>query len=321
MSRPCRPSAAGPSALAVLVWIGLACGPANEREPASLRAPGSEGPLVVYSVNEPLRYFAERIGGDEVTAVFPAPASVDPALWSPAPEVVVAYQDADLVLLNGGGYAQWTTRVTLSRRRLVDASAAFADRLISRQDSVTHGHGPSGTHSHAETAGNVWLDPALALAQALAVKQAFVSARPAESARFEAAYLALEEDLRALDERLARAAAPLRDVGLAFSHPVYAYLERRYGLRGPSLHWEPNEMPDEAQWRELESLLAQQPVQLMLWEAAPLPEVARRLGARGVHVVVYEPAANSAERGDWLDVMRRNVGNLEDVVLPPGLTP
>ncbi len=310
--------------LVLVLGIGSACSPEPER--AQDREIGASEPLVVYAVNEPLRYFAERIGGGEVTSVFPAPASIDPALWSPSAESVAAYQSADLVLLNGASYAPWISRVTLSRRKQVDTSAAFADRLILRQGGVTHGHGPSGTHSHVEAVGEVWLDPELALAQALAVMQALSRARPAAAAGFEAAFLALEADLRALDLRLERASTSLRDgtnlersaraetektVGFAFSHPVYAYLERRYGLHGLSLHWEPDQPPSENQWSELEQQLARQPAAWMLWEAAPLPDVARRLRTLGVQVIVYRPAANLAAGGDWLEVMQRNAGSLE----------
>ena len=35
--------------------------------------------LVIYTVNYPLAYFAERIGGDLVAVHFPAPEDVDPA--------------------------------------------------------------------------------------------------------------------------------------------------------------------------------------------------------------------------------------------------
>jgi hypothetical protein len=41
------------------------------------------GPLNVYVVNYPLKYFAERIGGEHVKVEFPAPADVDPAYWNP----------------------------------------------------------------------------------------------------------------------------------------------------------------------------------------------------------------------------------------------
>ncbi|MEA3275247.1 MAG: hypothetical protein U9Q81_08160, partial [Pseudomonadota bacterium] len=37
--------------------------------------------LVLYTVNYPLQYFAERIAGEHAQVVFPAPADVDPAFW------------------------------------------------------------------------------------------------------------------------------------------------------------------------------------------------------------------------------------------------
>jgi ABC-type Zn uptake system ZnuABC Zn-binding protein ZnuA len=75
---------------------------------------------MVYTVNYPLQYFAERIGGDRVDVRLPAPADVDPAYWSPGAETVAAYQGADLILLNGAGYAQWVQRASLPRAQRVD---------------------------------------------------------------------------------------------------------------------------------------------------------------------------------------------------------
>ena len=98
-----------------MVWIGsllalaalLACGSGERADEARRTGPEAAEPLTVYVVNYPLRYFAERIGGELVRVVFPAPADVDPAHWSPDAETVAAYQAADLILLNGAGYARW----------------------------------------------------------------------------------------------------------------------------------------------------------------------------------------------------------------------
>ena len=70
--------------------------------------------LTVYVVNYPLQFFAERIGGEHVNVVFPAPADVDPAYWMPDTPTIAAYQQADLILLNGAGYARWVNKVMLS---------------------------------------------------------------------------------------------------------------------------------------------------------------------------------------------------------------
>jgi len=42
--------------------------------------------LSVAVVNYPLMYFAQRIGGPDVSVAFPASADGDPAFWEPGPE-------------------------------------------------------------------------------------------------------------------------------------------------------------------------------------------------------------------------------------------
>ena len=287
-------------------------GGAVEKLPPTLEA-ASAGALVAYAVNYPLLYFAERIGGERVRVVFPAPAGVDPAFWSPDPETVAAYQGADRVLLNGAGYARWVERATLRRKRLVDTSAGIRERLIPLEDGVTHGHGPAGQHTHAGFASTTWLDPAIAIEQARAVADAFAEARPAGEVAFGAGFDALASDLRALDARLARAAERIGDAPLVFSHPVYAYLAARYGLNGRSLHWEPNRVPDAEEWRALEALLAEHPARFMIWEDTPLEETAKQLEAMGVQTLVYQPCGNAPDGADFLGAMHRNAKALEAI--------
>jgi zinc transport system substrate-binding protein len=47
--------------------------------------------LTVYVVNYPLKYFAELIGGEHATVVFPAPGDEDPAYWMPDTKTISAY--------------------------------------------------------------------------------------------------------------------------------------------------------------------------------------------------------------------------------------
>jgi zinc transport system substrate-binding protein len=292
-----------------LVMSLLACSPAADA-PEPRERPGP-GPLVVYVVNYPLRYFAERIGGEQVQVVFPAPPGVDPAFWSPDGETVARYQSADLVLLNGAGYAGWVQRASLPRASLVDTSAAFGERWISLEGQVIHAHGPTGSHSHNGFAFTTWLDLEQARAQARAIAEAFAASRPAHAQGFRSRLTALESDLEGLDERLVAIAAKLDAAPLLFSHPVYQYLERRYGLNGRSLDWEPDAFPDPAAWRVLEELLESHPAQLMVWEATPLDETAQRLESLGVTGVVFDPCARRPESGDWLSTLNANLTRLE----------
>ena len=84
------------------------------------------GPLEVVAVNYPLQFFAERIGGEHVKVILPVPADEDPADWRPAGEqareFIAKTQKADLILLNGAGYAKWIKYGSWSEAQLVHTS-------------------------------------------------------------------------------------------------------------------------------------------------------------------------------------------------------
>ena len=135
-------------------------------------ASGAGSVLNVYVVNYPLKYFAERIGGDHVKVEFPVSADVDPAYWNPDLADISAYQKADLILLNGAGYAKWMAKVSLPRSKIVDTSRQFKDRYITTKEVMTHSHGAAGEHAHEDLAFTTWLDFELAARQAKAIAEA-----------------------------------------------------------------------------------------------------------------------------------------------------
>lgn len=269
--------------------------------------------LTIYTVNYPLAYFAERLAGDLAEVRFPAPPDVDPAFWKPGAEVVAAYQRADLILLNGAGYARWVDKASLPRSRLVDTSRAFADKYIQAPSAVTHSHGPGGEHAHSGTAFTTWLDLSQAAQQAEAIAQAVIRKRPNAKDRIARNLAGLKSDLLALDGQIAEIAARGRDRPLLASHPVYQYLARRYGLDLRSVLWEPDAAPDKPQWAEFERLLGEHRAKWMLWEGEPARESIERLRALGVESVVFDPCANRPATGDFLSVMANNARNLEQV--------
>ncbi len=293
--------------LVVLVFTFAGCGTGEQAGPAA-EAPSTA--VSVFVVNYPLAYFAERIGGELVEVHFPAPPGEDPAFWTPDAGTVSAYQDADLILLNGAGYAKWIERAALPASKKVDTSSSFADDYIPMAGVVTHSHGLDGAHEHGGLAFTTWLDPTLATQHAGAVTRALITRLPVFEAVFNERFIDLESELRALDERLAAAAKRVGNTPLIFSHPVYQYLIRRYGLNGVSVHWEPNQAPDLA---ELEHLLEEDAARWMVWEGEPLPETIASLEEFGVSSVVYDPCGNVPDSGDFLTVMAANAAALETI--------
>jgi len=269
---------------------------------------------VIYVVNYPLQYFAGRIAGDLVDVVFPVPPGEDPAFWRPDAEAVSGYQQADLILLNGAGYAKWVNRVSLPRSKTVDTSRAFRDRFIATEGGASHSHGREGEHAHAGTAFTTWLDFNQAAAQANAVRDALSRLLPRHATTFDKNFAALEQDLADLDARMKDAGEGGRNAPLLASHPVYQYLARRYSLNLKEVLWEPDVMPPESEWQMLKSLLDTHPAKGLIWEGEPSAYAVNRLRQLGIQSTVFDPCGNRPETGDFLSVMENNVKNIKPLL-------
>ena len=278
-----------------------------------LASRSSETELTIYTVNYPLKYLAERIAGEHATVVFPAPGGCDPAYWAPTPEHITAYQSADIILLNGATYARWITWATLPQSRIVNTSRAFKEDYIEIVDGMTHSHGTDGEHSHYGTASTTWLDFKQAAIQAEAILEALSLKQPQRAGIFESNFRSLEKDLLALDEEVENIASKKQDLPLVASHPVYQYFTRRYGLNLESVMWEPEEMPSEELWEELEYGLQAHPAAWMIWDGEQNPDSVDRLLKLGIRSIVFDPCSNVPEEGDFLTVMRENVKNLRTI--------
>jgi zinc transport system substrate-binding protein len=219
-------------------------------------------------------------------------------------------QEADLIVLNGASYESWLGRVSLAPSKLLDSSALLGDRLLALGETQTHAHGPEGEHQHAGTAFTTWLDLTIAFEQARAIKKAFAARWPEHRDRFETEFDKLTSDLENLDKALKSIPAGNPKLPVVFSHPVYQYLERRYGLNGRSVHFEPDVMPSDAAWQNLVALVETHPAKWMIWEKKPLPEIAKQLKSMGIESIVFDPCGGQPENGDFLSVMQRNLTGL-----------
>ena len=267
--------------------------------------------ITVYTVNYPLAYFAERIGGNLVDVVFPLPSDVDPAFWEPNAKDIAEFQQADLILLNGAGYAKWLKRASLPRRKLVNTSAVFEHDYINVTESVTHQHGPGGDHSHTGTAFTTWLDFNQAIMQAKAILSALEKHDAEHAEDFRKNFSLLEAELAELDKTIRNLVAHDPDKLLVASHPVYQYFARRYEIKLKSVMWEPDVVPDQNQWYELQQMLNSHDARWLIWEGEPDQQSIVRLRAMGINSLVFDPGANLPLQGDFMRLMKSNVTALE----------
>ena len=268
----------------------------------------------IYTVNYPLKFFAEIIADKHASVTLPMPTDIDPAFWSPEAEDITELQKADLILLNGANYAKWLPKVSLPLSKLVDTSSDFRDTYIAIESAVEHQHGSEGKHSHTGTAFTTWLDFSQAAQQAKSVFNALSRKQPNLKSAFAENFIPLQKSLLDLDNELNQIGSALKGKAIIGSHPVYQYLKRRYQLNIKSVHWEPEELPSESQWKNLQQILQTHPAKWMIWEAEPAPETVAKLETLGIKSIVFTPCANTPKTGDFLSIMRENAARLKTIL-------
>lgn len=273
------------------------------------------GQPVVYTTFYPTQYFAKRIGGGLIEVVCPVPEDEDAIFWMPEDSVIQAYQQADLIILNGAGFSKWVASVSLPEDRLVDTAEPFSDAFIAYENATVHSHGPKGEHAHEGIDGHTWVDPINAITQAGEILKAFCKRWPEQAEVFKRGHSELVADLGALDSTLTdlqqRGSPPL----LA-SHPAYNYIARRYSWDVENLDLDPEADLSDEDVAAIRDQLARHPAKFLVWEAAPTTASAARLEADlGLKSIVFSPcellgAEDQAAGEDYMSVMRENLVQL-----------
>jgi zinc transport system substrate-binding protein len=273
----------------------------------------NKGTPTVAVVNYPLYYFAKKIGGEFITVYFPM-IQGDPAYWIPDENTVINFQNADLILDNGAGYASWMEKVSLPSSKMVNTSITFKAQWIATEEGIMHSHGAEGEHVHKGTAFTTWLNFKFAEQQAESVHQALRDLLPDYSEELDKNFNQVNNDLIDLDKRMEAITLRLNHQLLIASHPVYQYLVQGYGLNLFSLHWEPDQLPTKEQWDALAHIIKDSNARIMIWEDVPNHEIIDKLNDLGIYIAVFNTCANSPGGGDFMSMMNENLLQLEKVI-------
>lgn len=202
--------------------------------------------LEIVASTTQLADIAREIVGDEaeVTSLLRPGASAHS--FDPGPAALAALASADLLVINGAGLEGWldsTVEASGFAGTLVDTSEGL-DLIVAGHDpheGHDHGHehehgdeahadGHAG-HDHGEFDPHVWTDPANAIAQAEAIRDAVAAADPdADIDASATAYLdrlaELESWMRGSIEQV-----PVDERLVVTTHDTFGYLERAFDVQ------------------------------------------------------------------------------------------
>jgi zinc transport system substrate-binding protein len=282
----------------------------------------ADGKLTIYTTLYPLEYFAERIGGEHVTAESIIPPGSDAHSFEPTTKTMTELAESDLFIYNGAGMEGFAdaAKDTLKNEDVMTLEAAEGihfDETKEEHEEHADEEGHEG-HDHGNVNPHIWIDPNLAIQQAENIKHALIEIDPDNKKIFESNFASLEEELLALDKEFREMADSAPKKEFLISHDAYSYWESRYGLEQLSVSGlSPSQEPTQKQLEDIIETAKSYNLKYMLFEqnATPKPAkaVQRELGLETLRIhnlsVLTEEDIENDET--YFTLMEQNIQTLE----------
>lgn len=259
--------------------------------------PRDGGAITVVASTGILADLVRQIGGERVDVRSLLPANADPHDFEPAPDDLVAVEDADLIVRHGLGLDTWLDR-------LLQSAGGDAPVIVATEGVPTI---TSDEEGFAEGDPHVWFDPTRVATMVGTITAALTTADPDGASSFQSRTAVYQHDLGALDQAMTDAIAtiPPERRKLVTSHDALGYFADRFGLTIvgtviPSL--ETTTEPSARQTAELIDLIEREGVPAIFAENTASPRLVNELAAQaGVKVVDDLYSDNLGKSGSGAD--------------------
>jgi zinc transport system substrate-binding protein len=272
------------------------------------QATAPSGKVQVVASFYPLAYLAERVGGEGVNVRTLVEPGVEPHDWEPAPGDVKAIRGSQVFVYHGAGMDPWAARVV---RDLPEGRPVVVEgtRGIGRDEGAP---GSGEAHDGEGQDPHLWLDPLLYAREAEAIAAGLTAADPAGRDVYAANLVKLTGDLEALGKEMAAGLKDCRRRTIVTSHAAFGYLADRFDLKQVGIAGiDASTEPSPARMRELVELVRREGVTHVFFEALVSPALSDTLAREtGAQTLVLDPIEGPTGGGDYLTLMRQNLGNL-----------
>ncbi|WP_298608031.1 zinc ABC transporter substrate-binding protein [uncultured Thiothrix sp.] len=189
-------------------------------------------PLQIFVSVVPQKYFAEKIGGDQVKVESMVQPGFSPETYEPTAQQISALSKAQLYVRVGMPFEDaWMKRIQGVNPTILLVDARDGVKLRSLE---AHSH--AGHEGHAEPQGSapdphLWVSPRIAKQMAKQLADTFSKLRPEQSEQFNKNYTNFATELDQLDQELIELFKDKQNLKFMVFHPAWGYLADAYGLQ------------------------------------------------------------------------------------------
>lgn len=259
---------------------------------------GEQRPLLTVSV-EPLRFFAEAVGGDKFQVTSLVPEGSSPETYDPTPQQLIALGKSRAFLRVGyiGYELVWADKLRQNAPGVEFFDMSEGIDLIREEEHDDHSH-----EGHTHAAGvepHIWASVQNARVIANNVYRSLCAIAPADKEYFRHRLDSLEQEINKVDEAVKAFLANGQSTFLIY-HPALSYFARDYRLQQVSIEKGGKE-PSPAYLRQLIELCRAKGVKVVFiqkeFDVRNAEVIAKELG---VQVVTIHPLSSK-----WPDEMLR----------------
>lgn len=253
----------------------------------------------------PMYEFAKQVGGEKTEVAVLVPVGVEPHDWEPTPQDMAVLQQARVFVYNGAGFEHWVDEVLHGKQY-----PALITVETGKDDATESEFGGKDPH--------VWLDPQAAQHQVNMIRDAFITADPANKSYYEANAAQYNARLAALDEEYKQGLTKTVHKKFITSHAAFGHLAKRYGLEQVAiLGLAPHAEPTPERMRSLVEETKKSQLKYVFFETLVSPKVAEIIAREaGAGTLVLNPIEGltddqAAAGTDYIALMRENLANLK----------
>ena len=296
-----------------------------------------DGTLTVMASFYPLKYLAEKVGGEHVTVTSLTPDGAEPHDLELSPKMVDSLASADAVVYLAGFQGAVDEAVEQhAPKTVIDVSPAAQLVAIDSTsnhpgededtdeaqsgETEAHDHDHEGhdqadhDHHHDMSADpHFWLDPVRMAKAATLVGDKLAEADSAHADTYKANAKALAEELTTLGDTLVTKTSTCKVKTFVTAHTAFGYLADRTGLTQVGISGlDPESSPSPARLAEIAQIAKEQGVTTIFTEALIDPKVAQTLADDlGITTAVLDPIESQTDASkDYAATMNSNIDAL-----------
>ena len=302
-----------------------------------------DGSLTVMASFYPLKYLAEKVGGEYVSVTSLTPDGAEPHDLELSPKMVDSLSSADAVIYLAGFQSAVDEAIEQQApKTIIDVSSAA--ELVEAGSDANHpaeeeeatdetqsgeteahdhdheghdheGHDHAGHDHHHDMSADphFWLDPIRMAKAATLVGDKLAEADSAHADTYKANAKALAEELTALGDTLVTKTSKCQVKTFVTAHTAFGYLADRTGLTQVGISGlDPESSPSPARLAEIGQIAKEQGVTTIFTEALIDPKVAQTLADDlGITTAVLDPIESQTDASkDYAAVMQANIDAL-----------